>query len=101
MKDTVSNCDIDNDRVRVTTWQLPPSSGTGWHTHEFDYVITPVCDGTVKILQEGKEDFYFDMKNGESYFRELGIRHDVVNIGQENLTFVEVELKERKPTSIT
>ena len=33
---------VDNARVRVTEWAFAPGAATGWHVHEFDYVITPV-----------------------------------------------------------
>jgi hypothetical protein len=40
---------IDNDRVRVTRWRFAPGAATGWHTHEDDYVIVPLTDGTLKL----------------------------------------------------
>lgn len=91
-----STCAIDNDRVRVTRWTLPPNASTGMHTHEFDYVITPVCDGQVSILEADGNTRLFEMNNGNSYFREVGVTHDLTNIGAETLEFVEVELKETR-----
>ena len=40
---------IDNDRVRVTEWRFAPGTETGWHTHEMDYVVVPLYDGTLRI----------------------------------------------------
>ena len=36
---------IDNERVRVTEWRFRPGEATGWHRHEFDYVVVPVTTG--------------------------------------------------------
>ncbi len=99
MGQSTGSCEIDNDRVRVTRWTLAPSLSTGLHKHEFDYVITPVCDGEVSIEQSNADPTMFTMKQGLSYFREAGVEHDVINIGPETITFVEVELKEGRPGS--
>ena len=37
---------IDNNRVRVTEWRFAKrGDNTGWHRHEFDYVVVPLFDG--------------------------------------------------------
>ena len=33
---------IDNDQVRVTRFDFTPGAQTGWHRHEYDYVITAI-----------------------------------------------------------
>ena len=45
---------VDNDRVRVTEWRFAPGAATGWHRHEFDYVVVPITTGTL-LLKEGDE----------------------------------------------
>lgn len=84
---------VDNDHVRVTEWRFAPGAATGWHRHEFDYVITPVIGGMVEI--EGKDGARtpFEMIPGQSYYREAGVEHDVINGPDGPLAFVEVELK--------
>ena len=42
---------IDNDAVRVTRWHFAPGAATGWHTHEFDYVIVPLTAGTLRLVE--------------------------------------------------
>ena len=34
---------IDNERVRVTEWRFAPGAATGWHRHEYDYVVVPMA----------------------------------------------------------
>jgi hypothetical protein len=60
---------IDNGRVRVTRWRFAPGAATGWHRHEYDYVIVPLTDGTLKLVEpEGDKDS--DLTIGAPYFRE-------------------------------
>ena len=33
---------IDTDEVRVTEWRLRPGDATGFHRHDFDYVVVPL-----------------------------------------------------------
>ncbi len=86
---------IDNDHVRVTEWRFAPGAATGWHRHEYDYVITPVIGGQVEIVHGDGSRTPFAMEPSKSYFREAGVEHDVVNGVGGALSFVEVELKHR------
>lgn len=83
---------IDNTRSRVTQWRFAPGEATGWHRHEHDYVIVPVTAGTL-LLDDGESTTEAELEAGRSYFRNAGIEHDVVNGGDAELVFVEVELK--------
>ena len=82
---------IDNERVRVTRHHLAPGAHTGFHRHEFDYVVVPLTRGRMRILEDGEERFS-ELSLGVSYFRPAGVEHDVFNGGDQDLTFVEVEL---------
>lgn len=44
---------IDDERVRVTRFDFAPGAETGWHCHEFDYVITAVTDCHMKLEEPG------------------------------------------------
>jgi quercetin dioxygenase-like cupin family protein len=95
MKKAVPTVHVDNEHVRVTEWRFAPGAATGWHRHEFDYVITPVIGGTVEIEAAGGVRTPFVMEPGKSYFRPAGVEHDVINGPGGELRFVEVELKSR------
>ncbi len=88
---------IENDRVRVTEWRFAKrGDNTGWHRHEYDYVVIPLFDGVLDIdLGEG-ESMQAQLKNGVPYFRETGVEHDVINGNDFECAFVEVELLETK-----
>ncbi len=83
---------IDNARVRVTRWHFPPGAATGWHTHEFDYVIVPLTDGRLRLVEPDGER-YSELEIGAPYFREAGVEHDVVNANDHEFTFIETEIK--------
>ncbi len=95
MQKVVPSVHVDNDHVRVTEWRFAPGAATGWHRHDYDYVITPVVGGQIEIVGADGERTPFTMEPGVSYFREAGVEHDVVNGEGGELRFVEVELKHR------
>ena len=43
---------IDNEKTRVTMWSFEVGDQTGQHVHEYDYVIVPMLDGELKIINE-------------------------------------------------
>lgn len=86
---------IENPRVRVTEWRFSKKGdNTGWHRHGHDYIVVPLFDGILEIENEDGEKIRSEMKNGVSYFRKAGVRHDVVNGNDFECAFVEVELLE-------
>ena len=43
----------DDDRTRVTRFDFAPGSETGWHVHEYDYVIVTLTDCSMKMREPG------------------------------------------------
>ena len=84
---------IDNDRTRVTEWRFAPGAETGVHIHEYDYVVVPMLDGVLKIIAPDGTETLAEMKAGQSYFREKGVHHNVINANDFDYVFVEVEFK--------
>lgn len=84
---------IDNERTRVTEWRFAPGAATGWHRHEYDYAVIPLLDGRLKLIGEGGAESFADLKAGQPYFREAGVEHDVINDGETEYAFIEVEFK--------
>jgi beta-alanine degradation protein BauB len=82
---------VDNARTRVTRHRLIPGAHTGFHRHEYDYVVVPITDGRMRIVDGAKESLA-DLTSGAAYFRQAGVEHDVFNGGDRELIFVEVEL---------
>ena len=84
---------IDNERTRVTEWRFAPGAATGWHRHEHDYVVVPMLDGRLKLVEAGGER-YSELQKGVPYFRGAGVEHDVVNANGYEFSFVEIEFKQ-------
>jgi len=85
---------IDNDRVRVTEWRFAPGAATGWHRHEYDYVVTPLVDGRLKLLDGQGEATFAELEVGQPYFREAGVEHDVINDNEFEFVFIDTEVKQ-------
>ena len=82
---------VDNPRTRVTHYAFKPNDATGYHRHEHDYVIVPVTKGTLKIVGPDKGETLFELQPGQSYFRNAGVEHDVINASPHDIAFVEIE----------
>ena len=83
---------IDDARVRVTRFDFAVGAETGWHMHSMDYVITAITDCHMLLVDDTGERRVL-VAQGESYRRDAGIKHNVINDGGSDMSFVEVELK--------
>ncbi|MGE3771322.1 MAG: cupin domain-containing protein [Gammaproteobacteria bacterium] len=88
----VPTVQVDNDTVKVTEWRFAPDAETGWHRHEYDYVVVPVTDGRLR-LETPSGEIVAELKLGQSYSRPVGVEHNVINASGHELVFVEVEVK--------
>jgi quercetin dioxygenase-like cupin family protein len=79
--------------VRVTEWRFAAGAETGWHRHEYDYVVVPLTDGLLRIVA-GAGESTAGLTQGVAYFRRAGVQHNVINAGEDFLAFIEVELLE-------
>jgi quercetin dioxygenase-like cupin family protein len=84
---------IDNERTRVTEWRFAAGAETGWHRHEYDYVVVPGMDGRLRIVGPGGAETLAEMTRGAPYFREAGVEHNVINANEGEYAFIEVEFK--------
>jgi len=83
---------IDNASVRVTEWRFAPGAATGYHRHEYDYVVVPMTSGQL-LLDEPSGKRYAQLKAGVPYSRSAGVEHDVINANEFPFVFIEVEIK--------
>ena len=91
----VATVQIDNARTRVTEWRFPKrGDNTGWHRHEFDYVVVPLFDGVLEIREPDGQLRRVEMNHGQSYFRQRGVEHDVINGNDFECAFIEIEFLE-------
>ncbi len=90
--EAVPTVQVDNDTVKVTEWRFAPDAQTGWHRHEYDYVVVPVTDGRLRLETPGGE-IEAELKTGQSYSRAVGVEHNVINASGRELVFIEIEIK--------
>ena len=83
----------ESDRVLVTEWRFAPGAETGWHRHGMDYVVVYRTAARLRIEGPGGSVSSMTLAAGDSYFRNAGVEHNVVNDSADELIFVEVELK--------
>jgi quercetin dioxygenase-like cupin family protein len=84
---------IDNKRTRVTRWSFKPGEETGQHIHEYDYVVVPMKDGELKIVNLDGSVSISKLTEGVSYFKEKGVNHNVINNNDFSYSFIEIEIK--------
>mgnify|MGYP001261610182 CR=1 FL=1 len=84
---------IDNKRTRVTRWSFKPGEETGQHIHEYDYVVVPMKDGELKIVNLDGSISISKLTKGVSYFKEKGVNHNVINNNGFLYSFIEIEIK--------
>lgn len=83
---------IDDEQVRVTEWRFEAGAETGYHRHELDYVVVPITNGALRLeTPQGEVDS--ELKAGASYARRAGVEHNVINPGEREFVFIEIELK--------
>ena len=83
---------VDNEDVRVTEWRFAPGTATGHHRHEFKYVVVPMTTGTL-VIRSAAGDVDNSIVAGSPYYREAGAEHNVVNMSDQEIVFIEIEMK--------
>lgn len=83
---------IQNECVIVTEYRFAPGAETGWHRHNYDYVVVPMTTGKL-LLEEKEGSREAQLTAGLPYFRNVGVEHNVVNANDSEFVFVEVEIK--------
>jgi quercetin dioxygenase-like cupin family protein len=88
----VPNVQISNERVIVTEWRFPPGAETGWHRHGHDYVVVPMTGGEL-LLETADGNRTAPLIAGQSYTRNEGVEHNVINPTEHEVVFIEIEMR--------
>ena len=89
----ISNIQINNKLVKVTKYFFMPGQETGVHKHLYDYIVTPITNGKLLLIDKNGNESNYNLIASESYFRKAGVEHNVINCGKQDLIFIETELK--------
>lgn len=82
----------DDAVVRITRWDFEPGAATGWHRHGWPYFVIMLADGILRI-HDGTNITDVPLAAGQSYRRQAGVEHDVMNGSPHPIAFVEIEIK--------
>jgi quercetin dioxygenase-like cupin family protein len=88
----VPTVQISNERVIVTEWRFAPGAETGWHRHAHDYVVVPQTDGEL-LLETSEGQRTAPLVAGQSYARQVGVEHNVINNSAHEVVFIEIEIR--------
>ena len=92
-KKATANIQIDNERIRVTEYSFKSNEETGFHIHQWDYVVIPQTNGQLLLIDDNEFETTTTLIKGEPYYRKAGVSHNVINKGNEKLVFTELEIK--------
>lgn len=84
---------MDDERVLIKEWRFKPGEETGWHRHEYDFVVLPRTDGRLLLVTQDGES-HRDIVAGSCYTRSAGIEHNVTNVSDHAVVILDVELKQ-------
>ena len=87
---------IDDKKTRVTRFDFRPDQETGWHIHEYDYVITAITDCFMLLQHPDGTETESEVSAGNAYIRDAGVHHNVINISDKKMSFIEIEFKENQ-----
>ena len=87
---------VENERVRVTRFDFGPNQETGWHIHEYDYVITAITDCFMMLQNPDGTEAESEVTAGNAYMKDAGVHHNVINTSDKKMSFIEIEFKESR-----
>ena len=83
---------MQNEKAIVTEWSFDVGDSTGHHIHKYNYVVIPMLDGELKIIDKNKKKVISKLTKGGVYYREKDVEHNVFNNNNFPYSFIEVEL---------
>ena len=84
---------VEDKKVRVTRFDFEPDQETGWHIHEYDYVITAITDCFMMLQHPDGTETHSEVAAGNAYIRDAGVHHNVINKSDQKMSFIEIEFK--------
>ena len=87
-----ANVLINNDKVKVTEWSFEVGDSTGHHIHKYNYIVVPMLDGELRIVDKDNNETISKLTKGGAYYREKGVEHNVLNNNNIPYSFIEIEL---------
>ena len=87
---------VEDKKVRVTRFDFEPDQETGWHVHEYDYVITAITDCFMLLQHPDGIETDSEVAAGNAYIRDAGVHLNVINKSDQKMSFIEIEFKKSR-----
>ena len=84
---------LEDERVSVHRFDFLPGDETGQHRHARPYVIVPLTNGVLDIIDDETGKARVSLEHGVPYSRPKGVSHNVINASENPLSFLEIEIK--------
>jgi quercetin dioxygenase-like cupin family protein len=86
--------EIDDELTRTVRWTLEPGTTIGQHRHPLPYIVVPVMGGTL-TFSDASTSRSVELVSGRPVTRAAGVEHNVSNLSDATVMFVEIEIKAR------
>ena len=83
----------EDEHSRMIHYVIKPGEQTGWHKHEFDYVVVRVSQGTLTSNFADGTSKDFDYEPGTTSAYKAPVEHNEVNTGDTDIIGYEIEFK--------
>jgi quercetin dioxygenase-like cupin family protein len=83
---------IENDKTIVTEWLFEVGDSTGHHIHKYNYIVVPMLDGELKIIDKENNETISKLTQGGAYYKDKGVEHNVFNNNSYPYSFIEIEI---------
>ena len=83
----------EDDKTRITQYILHPGEQTGWHVHEWDYVVMHQSAGELTSHFADGASAVFGYKPGGASAYAAPVEHNAVNTGTVTVSGFEIEYK--------
>jgi len=83
----------EDDKTRITHWVMKPGEQTGWHSHDFDYVVVQLSGGSLHLDYADGSEREVDYAPGGTLTGEAPVEHNATSVGGEAIVSLEIEYK--------
>ena len=83
----------EDDKTRITLFNIKPGEQTGWHRHEFDYVAVQQSGGRLHLDYADGSTRDIDYKPGVALAVAAPVEHNAINVGDVDIVALEIEYK--------
>ncbi len=84
---------LDDDKTCITLFTIQPGEQTGWHRHEFDYVVVQQSDGRLHLDYADGSMREIGYTPGVALFVSAPVEHNAINVGDVDIIALEIEYK--------